>query len=82
MDPWHFSWCCHELWGRFQVWLRSDIAVVVALVGNCNSDSTPGLRTSICHGWGPKKTPKYIFLGILKYIKTNVYSDELLKQRV
>ena len=31
------------------------VAVAVAKVGNCSSDSTPSLGTSICHRCGPKK---------------------------
>ena len=34
------------------------MAVVEA--SSCGSDSTPSLGTSICHGWGPKKTRKKI----------------------
>ena len=41
--------CCHELWCRLQKWLRSRIAVAVALAGSCNSYLTPSLGTSICH---------------------------------
>ena len=36
-------WCCHELWCRWQTWLRSRIALVW----------TPSLGTSICHGERP-----------------------------
>ena len=39
-------WHCYELWGRFQTWLRSPVAV--AMAGSCSSASTPSLGTSIC----------------------------------
>ena len=35
--------------------LRSHVAVAVAQAGNCSSNSTPSLGTSICHRCGPKK---------------------------
>ena len=51
---WHFC----ELWCRLQRQLRSGVAVAVAVAqaGNCRSDSTPSLGTSICRGCSPKKT--------------------------
>ena len=48
--------CSPELWCRLQTWLRSGVAVAVVEAGNCNSDSTPSLGTSICHRCGPEKT--------------------------
>ena len=48
--------CCPELWCRSQMWLGSGIAVAVVQAGNCNSDSTPSLGTSICLGCSPKET--------------------------
>ena len=38
------------------MWLGSCIAV--AVVGDCSSDSTPSLGTSICPRCGPKKGKK------------------------
>ena len=49
---------CPELWCRSQTWLRSCVAVAVAVAGSHSSNSTPNLGTSICHGGGPKKTKK------------------------
>ena len=45
--------CC-ELWCRSQTWLGFRVAVAVVWAGSCSSNSTPSLRTSICHGCGPK----------------------------
>ena len=36
-------------------WLGSRVAMAVVEAGTCDSDSTPGLGTSICHRCGPKK---------------------------
>ena len=44
---------CHELWCRSQMQLGFHIAV--AVTGSCTSNLTPGLGTSICHGFCPKK---------------------------
>ena len=49
--------CC-ELWCRSQTLLRSHVAVALASAGSCSSDWTPSLGTSICCGYGPKKTKK------------------------
>ena len=51
-------WHCHELWCGLQTWLRSVIAVAVAVAGSCSSYLTPSLGTSICHGCNPKKKKK------------------------
>ena len=53
---------CHELWGGSQIWLRSHIAVAVAVAwsSSCSSNSTPSLGTSICCRCGPKKQTKKI----------------------
>ena len=40
------------------MWFGSGIAVAVAVAGSCSSDSTLGLRTSICRTCGPKKRKK------------------------
>ena len=45
-----------ELWCRSQKWLRAGIAG--ALI---QADMTPNLGTSICHGYGPKRTKKFFF---------------------
>ena len=50
--------CCRELWCRSQTQLRSCIAVAVVQTSSYNSSSTPSLGTSICCGFGPKKTKK------------------------
>ena len=36
----------------------SGVAVAVAEASSYSFDSTPSLRTSICHGYGPKKDKK------------------------
>ena len=46
-----------ERWCRLQMQVRSGIAVAVVYTGSYSSYSTPSLGTSICHGYGPKKTP-------------------------
>ena len=48
--------CSPELWCRWQMRLRSGVAVAVAVGGSCSSNSTPNLGTSICSWCGPKKT--------------------------
>ena len=53
-------WHCRELWYKLQMQLRSGITVAVAQAGSYSSDSTPSLRTSICHRRGPKKRQKKI----------------------
>ena len=59
ITQWVKIWCCCELWYRPQMWLGSgvavDVAVAVVQAGNCSSDSTPSLGTSICHRYGPEK---------------------------
>lgn len=40
------------------MWLRSWIAMAVAEVGSCSSDSTPSLGTSMWYGCGPKNQHK------------------------
>ena len=51
-------WRCDELRCRSQTWLRSGVAVAMAVAGSCCSDSTPSLGTCICPGCGPKKQNK------------------------
>ena len=41
---------------KLQMWLGSRFAVAVADAGSCSSDSTSSLETSLCHGYGSKKT--------------------------
>ena len=50
--------CC-ELWCRSQTKLRSYVAVAVAVVSSCSSNSTPTLRKSICCRYSPKKQNKH-----------------------
>ena len=63
-------WHLCELQCRLQTWLTSAVAVAVAQAGSCSSDSTPSLGTSICCGWGPKKTKKN--KKTKNYMKRNV----------
>ena len=49
---------CRELWYRSQTWLGSSVAVAVAVVSSCGSNSTPSLGISICCRCGPKKKKK------------------------
>ena len=48
-------WHCCKLWCRLQTRLGSRVAMAVA---SCSSHWTPGLGTSICCRWGPKKKEK------------------------
>ena len=48
-------WCCHELWCRSQMRLRSGVAVAVLQAGSCGSDLTSSLGTSICLRCSSKK---------------------------
>ena len=50
----------HELWYRLQTWLRSWVAVAVALASSCSfsSNLTPRLGPSICCRCSPKKQNK------------------------
>ena len=50
--------CYCELWCRWQMQLGSWIAVTVAKASGYSSDSALSLGTSICRGWGPKKTKR------------------------
>ena len=50
---------CHELWCGSQTWLRSLVAVAVAVVGSCSSDSTPSLGTSTCLRCSPEKQKRF-----------------------
>ena len=49
-------WHCLELLCRSQMWLRSQVAVVVVQGCSYSSDSIPSLGTSIWCECGPKKT--------------------------
>ena len=51
-------WHRRELCCRSQMWLGSFVVVTVAVAGGYSSDLTPALGTSICLGWGPKKTKR------------------------
>ena len=51
--------------GGGQMRLRSLFAVAVAVASNYSPDLTLSLGTSICHGFGPKKTKKKKILSQL-----------------
>ena len=51
-------WHCCALWCRFQIWLRTLVAVAVVWASSSRSSLTSRLGTSICQGCGPKKTKK------------------------
>ena len=51
--------CCHELWYRMKMQLRSCIAV--AMASGCSSNSTPSLGTSICCSAALTKAKKNFF---------------------
>ena len=50
--------CCCGLWCGSQARLGSGVAVVLAWAIGNSSNWTPGLGTSVCHGYGPKKAKK------------------------
>ena len=57
------SWCCCELHGRSQMWLRSGVAVAAVWASSCSSNSTPSPGTSICQRYNnlpPQKNPTWI----------------------
>ena len=47
---------CRELWCRSQMWLRSCVAVAVAVASSCSSDSAVALIQPLA--WEPKKQKK------------------------
>ena len=49
-----------ELWCRWQMWLRSRVAMAVVQAGSCSSDSNPNLGTSMCPRCSPKKQKIWI----------------------
>ena len=49
LPQWVKDRCCHELWCRLQIPLRSGVAVAVTQARSCGSISTPILGTSVCH---------------------------------
>ena len=55
-------WHCHKLQQRWQIQLRSGMAVAVAMVlaGSCSSDYTPLPGTAICHKYSQKRKKKNI----------------------
>ena len=53
-------WGCPELWGRWQMRLRSGMAVTEA--DSCSFDSTPSLGTSMCCGCSPKTQTNNLLL--------------------
>ena len=60
--------CCCELWCRSHMWPGSGVTVVLA--GNCSSDSTPSLGTSMCCKCSSKKKKRksQLDLGLLKIL--------------
>jgi len=50
--------CCHELWYKFQMLLRSGVAVAVVVGQQLQLRFDPSLWTFKCHGCSPKKTKK------------------------
>ena len=66
-------WSCRELWCRSQMQLGPSVAVAVAQVSSCSSDSTPSLGTSICRRCGPKKKKK-ILIEHRELITTDFFS--------
>ena len=50
--------CCHDLWCRSKMQLRSHAAVTVVQASSYSSNSTPSLGTSICRRSDLKKTKK------------------------
>ena len=70
---------CLELWCRSQRQLGASVAVAVVQAGSCSSDWTPSLRTSICHGCGPKKTKtKKKSPGKIRVISLPTYTQSTL----
>ena len=59
------------------MWLGSCIAVAVVQAGSYSSGLTPRLRTSICHGCGPKNSKK-IKIKIKKELETIRWSQKKL----
>ena len=72
-------WHCNELWCRLQMWLRSGIAVDVALSGSYSSDSTASLEISICHMCGPKKEIKSHFFFFFVFLGLHLWHMEVLR---
>ena len=60
LAQWVKDLVCCQLWCRSQTWLRSGIAVVVAVAvaSSCRSNSPRSLGTSICCMCAPKKKRK------------------------
>ena len=56
----------HDLWCRSQIRLGSGIAAAVVQARSYSSDLNAILGTSICPGYGPKKTKKKKKKKILK----------------
>ena len=74
----------HELWYRSKTQLGSYAAVAVMKAGSCISDSTPSLRTSICHRRSPKKQKKrteifHRLIWVYYLFKTEVLSFKMPK---
>ena len=41
---------------KMAIFPKLNVMPAVVQAGNCSSNSTPSLGTSICHRWGSKKT--------------------------
>ena len=57
--------------------LGSCVAVAVVWAGSCSSDLTPGLGTSICREYGPKKQKKKK-IGDKETEKADIFKDSCL----
>ena len=51
-------WSCPELWCRWQMRIRSGVALAGVEAGSCSSNWTPSLGTSMCLRGGPRKDKK------------------------
>ena len=56
---------CYKLWHSLQMQLGSSVSMVVAVAGSYNSNSNPGLGTSVCFRCGYLKIIK-IDMGFWK----------------
>ena len=50
--------CCHKLWHCSQMWLRSCVAMAVAVTGCCSSDSNPSWKLPYAEGVALKRPKK------------------------
>ena len=66
--------CCHELWYRSHMWLKSSVTVPVVQASCCSSGLTASRGTCRCQGCSPKKKKKKN--GLIHYV---VFRDWLFK---